>query len=195
MRGLLAMAATIALGMILSPGVLAQEKDGKDRAHSGTIHGVVAGITTEGETVIDYKTKRAVDVEAAFLTVVGMPARWEDSGDRKDNARASGGSDKKRENIYIVWLSPRTKVCKCEAFEDSGKPDPAKTQACDLAKLEVGDRVAVKFNRRDESATSPGANHTESMRMKHGRHRIASVDAQEVTILPAARDEKASGSK
>src|ERR1700733_1604668 len=78
MRGLLASAATIALGMILSPGVLAQEKDGKDRAHSGTIHGVVAGITTEGETVIDYKTKRAVDVEAAFLTVVGMPARWED---------------------------------------------------------------------------------------------------------------------
>jgi hypothetical protein len=194
MRGLLASAATIALGLVLSPGVLAQEKDSKDRPdrhQSGTICGVVSGITTEGEVVVDYKTKRAVEVDAAFLTVVGMPARWEESGDGK----ASAATDKKRENIYVVWLSPRTKVCKCEACEASGKPDPSKTKECSFAQLEVGDRVAVKFNRRDESATSAGANHTDSMRMKHGRHRIVSVDAQEITILPPARDEKSAASK
>jgi hypothetical protein len=198
MRGLLASAVTIGLGLVLSQSAGAQERDSKDRPDQpqlGTICGVVAGITTEGEAVIDYRTKRAVEVEAAFLTIVGSPARWDESGDRKDNARASGATEQKRENIYVVWLSPRTKVCKCEACDASGKPDPAKTEPCDLAKLEVGDRVTVKFNRRDESATSPGANHSESMRMKHGRHRILSVDAQEITIIPPARDEKPSGSK
>jgi hypothetical protein len=208
MRGLFATAIAIALGLVLSTGASAQDKDAKDRPEKssnrgsqgdmGTIHGVVAGVTVEGELVIDYKTKRAVEVDAAFLTVVGSPAKWnEGSAEQKTGEKAiadgkSGSTQGDRKNIYMVFLSPRTKVCECEECEASGKPVAGKTKACDLDRLQVGDRVEIKYVRRDESTSTAGANHTEGMRAKHGRHRILAVDAQEVTILPSKQEEHSS---
>ena len=42
-----------------------------------TIHGIVAGITAEGEIFFNHQTNTAVKAEAAFLTVVGSPIRSE----------------------------------------------------------------------------------------------------------------------
>jgi len=38
-----------------------------------TIRGVIAGVTVEGETTVDYATHRAQTAEMAFLTIVGTP--------------------------------------------------------------------------------------------------------------------------
>ena len=40
-----------------------------------TIHGIVAGVTAEGEATYDYRSNRATMANAAFLTVVGSPAK------------------------------------------------------------------------------------------------------------------------
>jgi hypothetical protein len=196
MRALFATAVAIALGLVLSPGASAQDKDAKDRPEkssnrgsngdTGTIYGVVAGVTVEGELVIDYKTKRAVEVDAAFLTVVGSPAK----ADGK-----SGSAQGDRKNIYMVFLSPRTKICECEECDASGKPVAEKKKACGLDRLQVGDRVEVKYVRRDDSASTAGANQSETMKAKHGRQRILAVDAQEVTILPSKHEEGAKEDK
>src|SRR4051812_26911601 len=42
------------------------------------IHGVIAGVTVEGELAIDYRTHRAATAEMTYLTIVGS----ERSGDR-----------------------------------------------------------------------------------------------------------------
>lgn len=192
----MAAAATLALGLALGPIARADDKgDAKDKSNEMTIHGIVSGVTVEGETVVDYKAKKAVEIEGVFLTVVGMPAHHHQA-DAKANAdhKEKAGGEKSaaaghhRANVYTVWLTPKTKVCSC--CDESG-------QACDkketsLSKLEIGDRVEVKFARRDESASNAGANHSEAMRAKHGRHRIYSVDAQEITIMPAMHGENAS---
>ena len=92
----LAAATLLALGLALAPAARgaddAKKTDAKD-ASSGmmTIHGIVSGVTVEGETIVDAKAKRAVEVDAAFLTVVGTPAHHHHaSGDAKDN---KGGAD------------------------------------------------------------------------------------------------------
>lgn len=177
MRKLLAAAATVALGLALGAGSRAQ--DHKDKAdskhgHAGprTIRGVVAAVTTEGEMVVDYQAKKAVEVEAAFLTVVGDR---EAAPDAKDGGRAP---------VYMVWLTPKTKVC--SSRDESGKP--ADKTECAAAKIEVGDRVEARCIRREETTAAPGSNPTASMKLKHGRHRVQSVEAHEITILPATRD-------
>ena len=162
-----------------------------------TIQGVVSGVTVEGETVVDYKAKKAVELEGVFLTVVGMPGHHRDADhkaneDHKEKAAGekSAAAGHHRANVYTVWLTPKTKVCTC--CDESGQA--CEKKECGLDKLEVGDRVEVKFARRDDSASNAGANHSEAMKAKHGRHRIYSVDAQEITILPAMHDGHASAS-
>jgi hypothetical protein len=191
-----AAAAALALGLALGPIVRADDKGGSDsKDKEMTIHGIVSGVTVEGETVVDYKAKKAVEVEGAFLTVVGMPGRHHDASTgegEKAGGEKSAGPGHHRANIYHVWLTPRTKVCTCS--DESGKA--AEKKECGLDKLQVGDRVEVKFARRDDSASNAGANLSESMKAKHGRHRIYSVDAQEITILPAMHEASgSSGSK
>jgi len=188
-------AAAVALGLALGPIARADDKPGeKGKSSETTIHGVVAGVTIEGETV-DYKAKKAVEVEGAFLTVVGMPAHHHDAsaGEKKGDkagGEKTGEAVHHRANIYHVWLTPRTKVCTC--CDESGKA--CEKKECGLDKLEVGDRVEVKFSRRDNSVGNVVANLTESMRAKHGRHRMYSVDAQEIIIQPAMHDGHGAGS-
>jgi hypothetical protein len=185
-----AAATALALGLALGPVARADDKPGS-KSSEMTIHGIVSGVTVEGETVVDYKARRAVEAEGAFLTVVGMPGHHHDAF--KDKEEKAGGEKSAerghhRANVYHVWLTPRTHVCTC--CDESGKAIEKKE--CSLGKLEVGDPVEVTFARRDDSASNAGANLSEQMKSKHGRHRIYSIDAQEVTILPAMH--QASGS-
>jgi hypothetical protein len=177
---------------------------GQDRNQSAseteTIRGIVAGITAEGEVAFDYRSNRAVMAEAAFLTVVGSPLKSE-AGDSVRRANAndnerSGSSGKKRHNVYMVWLSPRTKIC--ESSAEYGKSNQAQSQGekkeVTLDQLEVGDHVEIQFNRREESGANSVAHQTEQMRRKHGRHRTFVGNASSITIL-SYKDEDRSGSK
>lgn len=204
-------AALLALGLAIAPHVRADDDPKKSSESSGkssdtaTVRGYVAGVTVEGETIIDPRARRIVEVEAAFLTVVASPrdqrggdhrhqdAKSSDSGSKdkdaqsgdskdqgdrdKDKQQASGGQGRRRANVYMVWLTPGTKVCTCA--DDSGKH--AEKKECSLAKLEIGDRVEIQYTRRDDSS---GPQMTDSMKAKHGRGRIYSVAAREITILP-----------
>jgi len=207
-HALLASITTMAVAILLAPAVRGQEgrsttgrddknRSGKDDQRQNastteTIRGVVAGITAEGEVTFDYTHNRAVAAEAAFLTIVGSPMKSEKEGtEHADKARAEekpGQSARKRHNVYIVWLSPRTKVCEC--MEESGKSNAAKPEsdkgekkACSLDKIEIGDHVEVQFQPRDESSETHFAHQTDRMREKHGRHRTHVGIATEVTIL------------
>ncbi len=190
------------------------DRDRNQPAGTETIHGIVAGITAEGEATFDYRANRATMANAAFLTVVGTPAKWDEArteNRRANNGERAGSMGKRRHNVYMVWLTPRTKVC--EASAEQGRPNSAleqvrrRTQAsqgqnqasqgekkeCTLDQLEVGDHVVISFNPREESGASSVAHQTEQMRQKHGRHRTYVGYATEITIV-TPRDEDRSDS-
>ena len=207
----------------LAPSARAGDDKDKDKdkgdSSARTICGVVAGVTAEGETVFDYKANRATTVEAAYLTVVGAPKDDMDkagsdhnnnnaAADRNDkdrnsnnsakaNASASGTDHKRRDSVYIVWLSPKTKVCECS--DSSGKKEDKKADVA-LDKLEVGDRVEIQFVRRDTSSGNTPAHQSDAMARKHGRHRMFVGDANSITIMPtedmkAKNDKSSSGER
>jgi hypothetical protein len=219
-HALLASTATMALAILLSPSIWGQEsrtaagQDDKNRSerqdqkqHSSAsqkIHGIVAGITAEGEVIFDYAHNRAVAAEGAFVTIVGSPA-WsvKERSEHAEKARAEGKeghSGRARHSVYIAWLSPRTKICEC-MMEESGKSSAAKHESasgekkeCTLDKLEIGDHVEIQFEPRDESSGSHVAHQTERMREKHGRHRTHVGYATEVTIM-VPKDEEHSAAR
>jgi hypothetical protein len=212
---------TMALGLVVAQNAWAQQENRREGGQQGnptagqnrnqsatemeTIRGIVAGITTEGEFVFDYRTNRVLAAEGGFLTVVGSPMKW-DHGDvanrAKENANANANDrdrmHRMRHNVYMVWLSPRTKVC--EANMERGKANQIQNQSqaekkeCALDDLQIGDRVEIKFTRREESSGNAVQHQTEQMRQKHGRHRTFVVNASEITILPD-RDEDHSNKK
>jgi hypothetical protein len=185
---------------------IAGQNRNQSTSESETIRGIVAGITSEGEVTFDYRSNRAIMAEAAFLTVVGSPVKSEmGNSSRRANANdneKSGASGRKRHNVYMVWLTPKTKIC--EAGAEHGKSSQNQNQSqrqsqaekkeVTLDQLEVGDHVEIQFNRREESGANSVAHQTEQMRQKHGRHRTFVVNASSITILPS-RDEDRSGSK
>jgi hypothetical protein len=189
MKTRLAALVTFGLGIALGTGAWAQDNKGgagnQGQSDTQTIRGVIAGITAEGEMVIDYRTNRAVLAQAAYMTVVGSPVTGQggDADREKDQAK-DNQSGKPRDNIYIVWLTPRTKIY--EAGDASGGAGQKKEASLD--RLEVGDRVEVQFTPRQDSAGDPGANQTEQMRRTHGRNRTFVGDANAITILPSKRD-------
>jgi hypothetical protein len=211
--------STMVLALTLSPYSRAQQE--KQRAAEGdqnptagqkdqvssqteTIRGVIAGVTAEGEVMFDYRNNRAVATDAAFLTVVGSPSKANaDEANRPANAAAAsnerGASNQRRHNVYIVWLTPKTKIC--EAARQAEKPvNQAETQNAEqkrevaLDNLELGDHVEIQFALRDDSGSTNTAHQTEQMRRKHGRHRTLIGFATAVTILPAKdHDQAAAG--
>jgi len=185
--------ALVILGMgivLLTSAVTAQDfkksernqGQNQDRTQTGTqtIRGMVAAVTTEGELAIDYRTKQAVLAQAAFLTTVGSPV----PGSRPRNAQQEQ-DEAGRDNVYIAWLSPRTKVCKVSGDADKS----ARKKDVMPDELEVGDYVEVKLNLRDATDVSP-VHQTAQMRKSHGRDRIYVGDAMEVTILPPKDEAK-----
>jgi hypothetical protein len=167
-----------------------------------TIRGVVAAITAEGEAMLDYRTNTAARSEAAFLTIVGSPVKSEvgDTAGRTPATDRTGTepSNRKRHNVYIAWLTPRTKVC--DASEERGREgrnnaaNAASSTKKEIAldQLEVGDHVEIRFSPGDNSAANAGTHQTQQMRQKHGRHRTFVGFATEVTILPSSEHHQAS---
>jgi len=244
------------LGLAVGALALAQQGDenknaNRDRANASrgssgrqTIHGVVAGVTVEGEMAIDYRTNRAEVAEVTILTIVGSPARGNRDRNAGDNAtnrndrnsdrgnanagdnatnrndrnsdrgnRASS-NERRRHNVYLVAITPRTKVrmansssgdnananargnddnnANAKANRNSNNNNDANNdRGIDVAleRLEVGDRVEVTMNIRDESGSGSNAgnanagNANAAARAKHGRHRTYFGDAVEINIL------------
>jgi hypothetical protein len=121
-------------------------------------------------------------------------------GGFKDQAAASehernGSSGRKRHNVYVVWLTPQTKICESNA--QSERPGAGQTQSLGdkrevaLDQLEVGDHVEVQFTRREDSGASQSVHQTEAMRRTHGRHRTYVGHAASITILPEMGHEQA----
>jgi hypothetical protein len=194
------------------PGTTQARSGGQNQnqaaAQVETIRGVVAGITLEGEVVLDHRTNAAARAEGAFLTVVGSPEKG-DAGDRE--RRASDSSDARHEssgrgrhNIYIAWLMPRTKICECtDESAKSGQGErrnqgQGRTQSQNDKKeiafdqLEVGDHVELQFSPGDESASNRGVHQSPQMRQTHGRHRTFVGFATEITVLPRKDHDKTS---
>jgi hypothetical protein len=211
MRDRLAVVAatsTLCLVLAMSPYSRAQQQDqqpagaanqnptaGQDRSAASsaqeTIRGVIAGVTAEGETMFDYRTNRAIRAEAAFLTVVGSPVKTEGAEATRTATGSSeerGASNRRRHNVYIVWLTPRTKICEAQghgektaAAGETERSGQKREVACD--NLEVGDHVEIQFTKNDDSGSTGTAHQTEQMRRKHGRHRTHVGFASEITIL------------
>jgi len=206
MRRVLAVVAACGLGIALGSGAWAQDNKGandkqnqdKDRGGMITVRGVVAEVTAEGEMAIDYQTNRAVLVEATYLTIVETPkdgqgdASKRGDADRNDNDnkkdQANDDDDTDRRNIYIVSISPRTKVY--QASGDSGKADQKKEASLDG--VDVGEVVEVQMTRRAETAANAGANQTGPAKRKHGRYRVVFGDANALTILSSDTDDGSS---
>ena len=172
----LALALTLATGLV-APAMA----DDKAAAKPETVRGVIAGVTLEGETAIDFTTRHAQAAETTFLTIVGEPAAPE----------ASAGAERRRHNVYVVWMNPRAEVR--DATGPAAKDGKEATAKTTLDKVEVGDRVEVTFRRREPSR-SGGDARSETQSQKHGRHRTYFGDAVSLTILdePGRHDPKAS---
>jgi hypothetical protein len=157
-----------------------------------TIRGVIAGVTAEGEVMFDYRNNRAAAAEGAFLTVIGSPKKADGETTRAAAAGTEerGSANRKRHNVYYVWMMPKTKICeswaqpeKSNAQTDTGRSDQKREVAFD--NLEVGDHVEIQFAVSDDTTSTGSAHQTVQMRRKHGRHRTHVGYATEVTILPS----------
>jgi hypothetical protein len=186
MRNTIGMLLALVLGIVLTSTAWAQDgkktdgKQGQPQPSNQTIRGMVAGVTAEGEMAVDYKTKQAVLVQAAFLTIVGSPIPGSRPKDAKQEQDEAG-----RDNVYIALFSPRTKLFKVSG--DAAKPGPKKEVSPD--EIEVGDYVEVQLDLRDATDVSPGSNQTDAMRKTHGRDRVYVGDARSITILPPKDDD------
>jgi len=178
--------------LVLVPTSWAQDKDKDNKNNASdtntmTIRGTVAGVTVEGETAIDLRNNTAMTVEGAFLTVVGSPSKnRNESGDRA--AESKSGSERVRDNIYLIWLTPRTKIS--ERNMDAGKSDANAKKDVGFDQLEVGDCVEIQFTRREESGSNSVSPKTEQMRKRHGRHRTYSGYATAITVIPKTQADK-----
>jgi len=210
MRTSLVTALVVILGLAFSPSASGQagKTTSNERAGAGdqsrtgaqmqTIRGVISGVTAEGETAFDFRANRATTVEAAYLTVIGSPKMDQGKAHDKDRDKGktgddssgndkSGSADRKRDNVYIVWLTPKTKV----AEQSYGGPDGSLETVKDLNfdRVEVGDRVEIQFMPRDESQSGANTVQSDKSKAKHGRHRTFVGDANWITILPQKHDD------
>jgi hypothetical protein len=210
----------IALGLLLSPAAWAGDDDKKSEGKKGnemTIRGVVSEVTLLGETDVDFKTGKAMRSEATFLTIIGHPqgdgmhkegtvtAGQQDKAVKQaaNSSAKSGEKPKHRMNVYVVAVTPKTKFCECS---DAGKDGSAsKEEACELEKLEIGDRVEVCFDREMADKADDGdkakdkdkddAEGSNSAMKKHGRHRTYFGIATSVKIMEESMEGHESDSK
>ncbi|MBV8608411.1 MAG: hypothetical protein JO034_13260 [Singulisphaera sp.] len=204
----------LCLGASAQTGETAKDKDeGGDKVGADqnagrreTIRGIIAGVTVEGETVIDTRSNRAVTAEMDYLTIVGSPRHEcghgaigsaergprEAGGDRdrdRDRDRNRDGdrtvsAPRRRHNVYIVRLTPKTQIREAMG-RDRDRDGEGKEQSsqANVDTLEIGDHVEVTFLCRDEAGTSDYANAKHASR-RHGRHRTYFGDALTITLLP-----------
>lgn len=181
---------TLGLATLAGPSAPAQTGD-RDAAKRETVRGVIAGVTVEGETAIDFVTRRAQVVEVSYLTVIGSPVTsstqartGQSQGQGRNQAGDQGSQGRSRHNVYIVFLTPQTQIRDASSSGSGQGQAQGQAQAAPTTfdKIEVGDRVEVTFVRRDLSATGGDDGHAQKAR-RHGRHRTAFGDAVSITIL------------
>jgi hypothetical protein len=195
----LALFGASALGVNARSQAADDKSNDKNASKTETIRGVIAGVTVEGETAIDFASHRAETVAASFLTVVGSPARdMANAADRNrnDNDKNSNQSgERRRHNVYVIWLTPQTLYRDAtnatnlnksatrndNADKNTGANASTQGDVTTMDKIEVGDHVEVTFDRREYSRSNGGANDARANR--HGRHRTYFGNATSVTIL------------
>jgi len=206
----------LTLGLILAPVTLAgdDEKSSGKKGTEQTIRGVISGVTVMGETDIDFATHKAITAEATYLTVIGHPWNPEEkskgheqasadkdrdvkrtaAGSSEDKAK-SGERPKHRMNVYVVAVSPKTKVCECKQTGKEGSAS-IKEEACDLDKVEIGDRVEVSFNpNMDSRSSDEKKGESKVSTQKHGRHRTYFGAATAIKIIEEPTDNEHSSSQ
>ena len=205
------------LGLFLAPVSWAGDDDKKSEGTKGEeqkVWGVVSEVTVLGETDIDYKSRKAIVSEATFVTVIGHPShhdamrkgsttassdgkdRNRDSGVRRtsdDSANQSGGRMRHRMNVYVMAISPKTKVCEASMAKEGSA---SKEEACEIEKLEIGDRVEVTFEPKETSKSSE-KEASKAEAQKHGRHRTYFGTASAIKIMdePTRFDQSSPNSK
>jgi len=193
----------MALGLILAPVALAADDDKKSSDKKGeqhTVRGVVSEVTILGETDIDYATRKAITAEATFVTVIGHASHHQAAHeqaaadkDKKDadvkaasNASAERRAERRRMNVYVLAVSPKTKVCEVAA---SARGSPAKEEEAKFDDLEIGDRVEVTFTPKMATREPSNANDdSRKLSQKHGRHRVFFGTAEAIKLLPEHAD-------
>jgi hypothetical protein len=108
--------ATVVLGLATAAAAHAQnesrnqdrnnnerrQEQGQGQGEVKTIRGVIANVTVEGETAIDFRSNRAATVEMSYLTVIGSESqgrmRGRDQSERRgdSNDRAGGSRSERR---------------------------------------------------------------------------------------------------
>jgi len=197
----------LALGLILAPVTLAGD-DAKSSAAKGqeqTIRGVISGVTVMGETDIDFATRKATTAESTYLTIIGHPWNRDETSKGHEQASADKGKDKDKDvkrtsgssadekstsgerprhrmNLYVVAVSPKTKVCECKQTGKEGSAS-IKEVACDLDKVEIGDRVEVCFDPKMDSKSPDEKGNAKASSQKHGRHRTYFGVANAIKIM------------
>jgi hypothetical protein len=181
---------------------------GQNRAQSNpqneTVRGVIAAITAEGEMTLDFRTNTAARTEGAFLTIVGSPVKsWADAvahPSTTSNSDQHRQSAKRRHNIYIAWLSPRTQIT--ERFHEGGATDvnqrrnegqsaaSVEHKALRFDQLEVGEHVELQFSMNDDSNASNNVHQNQMMRRSHGRDRTFVGYATSITVIPGSAHDK-----
>jgi hypothetical protein len=156
-----------------------------------TIRGVISGVALVGEVVIDHRTNRAAAAEGSYLTVIGSPVGAQDAADKKDEDKGADG--RRRDNLYVIWLSPQTAVRDASGSrgDADNKDAPLKAVESTFEKLEVGDQVEVTYVSRDMGTA---ADRNDPARRRHGRHRVFFGTAKTIAILPDRDDDSAGGS-
>jgi hypothetical protein len=178
----------LALAAVLEAnGPVRADDNAKDDGKRMTVRGVIAGVTVEGETAIDYATHRAMTVEASFLTIVGSPVQRDaTSSGNQSQATDRDRGGRHRHNVYVVWMTPNTEISDATGGGDTSG-DRSKNQGgtpvrTSFDKIEVGDRVEVTLIRREQSNSAGGS--PEAQRAaRHGRHRTYFGNATSITIL------------
>jgi len=188
-------------------------KDGNQSSgHHKTIHGVVAGVTVLGETMVDYESGRAITAERDYLTVVDADHHGKGGGDQASHGEQASGGEKKSEGKQDKDVK-QTAGAGQESKEKSGSDQASKRSArvylvevtpktevcecqkdgkkkCELARLEIGDHVEIEFQPASTSQTQ-----NQSGNMRHGRHRMMRGQAVSIAILQDEGDhDKSSGS-
>jgi hypothetical protein len=158
----------IGLALAFPAAAVAQQTNQEKASRSGvpgekTIRGVIGGVTSAGETVVNLQTGRAESAGGTFLSVIGS----EESGQR--------GEARQRENMYILELTPSSVV-----REATGRSREAvkKASGVSFEQLEIGDWVEAAFQWDDSTRTTTSAN------TKHGRHRVYYGKLISITVLP-----------
>ena len=118
--------------------------------------------------------------EKEHRSVADARERRTAAGEREEQSATSGRNERRadfggrRHHVYIVWLTPKTKICEAGASEHaraSERENASETSAhakkeCRFDELEVGDRVEIEFNPEEDSAAHSNVHQNQQMRQQ-----------------------------